>query len=356
VPFPDLARAFQTLFFGCAMFPLFLLGERGAPPSPRRVRLRRDISRLRRAYEDIAQGSSETLARDLRMFRASLDETRRALLLLIDCLETLVQDAERRFGSQPGQGAYKARQVKAALTYLLLNSKIDLPNVPSYVEPFLFEAFADWAIDALVLLINRDGIWVGGARARRAKAGWLTRLLRAVFVQPFAGLRTWLTDVARRWVLARATMSPSVQAMVQEVVKQGAFDPGKLAREGLSALEWLSANRRKVLALIQVISIGTKEAEGFLETSGPEKKAYVRDLVMAWLDETGALDGLGALDWFVEWFVDFGIDAVVLLFKKRGIFIPRERARLAPARGIDSRSARVDKSQRRGAQWKEQVE
>lgn len=284
-----------------------------------RTRMRQTLWRLRRAYEDIiGPGGTQSLTEEVRQLGDIVSEAGPALMVWVDAVESLVQDAERRYGSTPGQGAKKAEEVKSALIHILLNSNIHLPNIPAFLEPVLFEIIVSWTVDAIVLLLNRNQLW-DLAKPPAPAPGLLKRVL-TLLLKPLLWVADRLSGVMRRWVLSKHPLPPSVEAMVRKLEKEKLPGPDLFVQLGADTLKWLGRNRKRVLGLVEIISIGAKEAESFLEKSGREKKAYVRNLLLLFLEDIGVLQQGSILNATVEWLADIAIDAIVLLFNKRQLF------------------------------------
>lgn len=89
------------------------------------------LARLRRLFQEaVGGGADEELIAALSALARRGDEIVRAFVVWVDLVETLVQDAERRYGTKPGQGQLKAGEVKAVFRYLLRAERFDIPQVP----------------------------------------------------------------------------------------------------------------------------------------------------------------------------------------------------------------------------------
>jgi hypothetical protein len=253
----------------------------------------------------------------------------------VDTIELLIQHTERMYGPGAGQGPMKMQTVKSALTRVLIRSRVKVPDAIDFARPLVLEAVAEWTIDALVLLLNKNDAWVVAPdelpepvprSLMMGFRGWVSRLLAAL-IRPFKPLLS-------RWALAlveeSSPLTPEVQVLMRKIDEKGA-DPDTLLLQMEKLIRWLADNRRRVLGIVQVISIGTKEAERFVHLSGPGKKLYVRNLVMLFLEDEGILDPDGIFWRPVESLVDSAIESVVQVFRRRGILSAGSRVLESPA-------------------------
>jgi hypothetical protein len=314
------AQAVTRLWLGLWLWPF----SGGRVPQQRveqRAEIRENLWRLRRAYSELVgeQGLDE-LIRSLAAVTPEPKELQRALVVWIDFLEVLIQDAERHFGSTRGLGAYKAQQVKAAMLRIVLASRLDIPRVPAVLEPFAVEIAVDWSIDTVVDLLNRHQLWQPGPPAGALRPSFLDRLT-AWLSAPLRWCERWLELAARRLVLARHPLSPFVRSAVQAVEREPLFQPKVMAGNAVRLLRWLGEHGQQVTALVEIVAEAAHIAEEFADLEGPEKKQFVIDLVLAALEDLGFLRPAAGLSHpFFEWLLDESIEVVVHLFRKRGHF------------------------------------
>jgi hypothetical protein len=91
-----------------------------------------------------------------------------------------------------------------------------------------------------------------------------------------------------------------------------------------------------LIATLEIVFEAVQKAEGRFDLSGPDKKLYARDRVLATLDELGFTERDGLIFAAINSLLDGMIEVAVHLFNKRGIF------RHAKARGsaaVPSQSA-----------------
>ncbi|HYC89911.1 MAG TPA: hypothetical protein VEO54_11920 [Thermoanaerobaculia bacterium] len=299
-------------------------GRRDEPAS-RREELRADIRAVRQLLRTaVADGLDKDLATALNFLARHGEAIRRAVIVWIDLIEVLVQDAERRYGGQPGKGALKAAEVKEVVRYLMRDRSFAIPDVPRHLQPVIIDLVVDWSIDVLVLMANRYGLWVDGTVPRphslfsRFRA-WLGKKARLLFAYVL-----YLYGRIRQAFQTPVVISPEVKAAVEALEREGLIVSQEQFFRGIGdLLVWVSSRRRTLLALVEVVSTAVQEAEGYLSMSGPEKRAYTRDLVLAVLDELGFEHRTGLLFAIIDSTIYTAIEGSVHLFNKRGLFSHR---------------------------------
>lgn len=251
-------------------------------------------------------------------------QVHRAFVLWIDLVEALIQECERREGAAPG--AYKANQVKAALIHLWIKEKVDLPNVPRFLEPLLIDVVISWVIDAIVLLLNRHDLWELEEHSPEWPGGGFVTAILLWLSKPFMAVGDWSARIGQRRVSRKHRLSPEVKSAVEVIAREAPDSPYLLLSAGLGLVEWLGRHRRQVIAFIDVVSVATQEAEGFLEMSGHEKKQYARTLIFVLLEEDGfTFARFSFTSAIIDLGIDFAVDAVVRLFHKRNLFEHRRQ-------------------------------
>ncbi len=295
------------------LLPLLL----GQEPSPQRVHLRSKIERMIRLLRDALGGGVELeLASALKTLAQHGDEIQRAVVIAIELIQLLAQGAERRYPE--GHGRLKKAQVKAAIRYLLRAERADIPKVPDYLEPLFIDVAVDWSIDLVVLITNQHGLW-----DVREPAPFSARAVLVLALRRLAELTRplWLLAVSvLAWILEatqnRATLTPEIRQALDRAASEGLISKKRaLVGEVPAALVWLGDHREQVTAAFQLVFEAVQEAESFLTMTGPEKKAYARDLIMATLEELGFPVG-GLFSMIVEAMIDGAIESAVNLFNK----------------------------------------
>lgn len=279
------------------------------------ARLQRDAAEARALYNTLAEakGLSGALGAIAVLARGGSDR----ILAIAALVDLLADEAERRGGTRTGRGAYKRQQVKAALLYAVRRGGYTIPLVPSFLEPVIFSIGADLLIDFTVAHINAQQLWQPGLT--RTPIGLWSRVMaplllaiRTVFLRAselFAGLAWSL-------ILAANHLSPAARAAVDRAVASDATAIAAL----VSLRAFLEANPRFVTGAAALLGIATRQAEALTDLSGPEKQAYVRELVMIVLEQQGIVGQSPLLDRIIETVVTIGIDATVALFNRRGLF------------------------------------
>jgi hypothetical protein len=296
-----------------------------APPlstrtDPQLVQIRQSIWRLRRAFERL--GGAEARKSLAELFHNAIPNAtamRDDLFVWLDFIESLVQSAERSYKA-PNQGARKAALVKGALLYWIRKERVDLPGIPAFFEPFVFEVGLDFVISAIVAIANKQGIWQLDAQAiratpRRATAfGWLSQLLLRA--------SSWLTNCAWSFVMRQNPVDAHVRAAIDGFDAHSRDVLARTVQGAQRILHWVLDNRQVFSDLVDLVVLAVNETEGFLEMSGPEKRVYARRYILEFLMQEGLVGRSGLMPLLVEQALDFAIDAVVHVIRRRDGFQP----------------------------------
>jgi len=136
-----------------------------------------------------------------------------------------------------------------------------------------------------------------------------------------------ITMLARfiRWVRDSITesvvLSPEPQGAIEAVEKEGMIaQPGDVIRQVMDLIVFVGEHAKQVKAGFQVILTAVQEAERFRSLSGPEKKEYATNLILAVLEEVGFVEFDGLLGAVIEALISSGIEAAVHLFNKHEVF------------------------------------
>jgi hypothetical protein len=131
----------------------------------------------------------------------------------------------------------------------------------------------------------------------------------------------WLYGRIRQALQRPVVIRPEVKAALEAVEREGLIvNQGQLFRGVGDLLVWVGARRKALMALVDVVSAAVQQAEAYLELSGPEKKTFTRDLVLAVLDELGFEQRTGLLFAIIDSTINSSIEGSVHLFNKRGLF------------------------------------
>lgn len=276
-----------------------------------RSRIRMSLWRIRRDLETLAAtGFFDDLGDMLRDQREGGGDALRAWF---DLIEEVAQAVEQFHGRRSGRGALKKREVKGTLLYFLFKSRVDLPRIPGFIEPFVLEMAVDLAIDATVEVLNWNELWTDAPPQRPLGA-----TVRATVVnRPFA-LIYWmarlLTVAAWRVIFWLHPAPPRARLVVDRFLERDQT----LARRLRLFVEFAVRHARDLIPLTDIVSSAVIEAEHFLVSDGPRKKAYAREVVLAFLEDSAGLPDRDSPRFqVVQWLVDAGIEIVVQLLNKR---------------------------------------
>ena len=296
----------------------------GSGSAARQDRFRAEIWSLRRLLRTAVGGGVE---KDIIAALESLAKKRyqaeRAVVVWVDLIEVLVQTQEQRYGSKTGMGAIKKAEVKEVFRYLLRGQHFEIPHVPESFVPVVIEIAVDWTIDAVVLAANRCGLWKELEPSRAPVESALSVVARwlSTAFRPVSLAVAWV--VAHIWDLVRprVPLPPEVLSALKAVEREGLILEEKELISGFSNLmQGIGTHRKQLTAMVELLFAVVQEAEGYLSLSGPEKKAYATDLVLAVLDELGFSERAGLLFELVYSMVGSGVEVAVHLFNKRRVF------------------------------------
>ena len=319
-----IARALGHTANELAEFSLgLILAPFRASRTSQREELRSTIWELRRLMRTaMAEGLDKDLATALSFLAKHGEAIQRAIVVWIDLVEVLVQNAERRYGATRGMGRMKAAEVKEVVRYFMRHRRFNIPDVPQFLQPILVDLVVDWSVDVLVLLTNRYGLWVENGSLTETKSIFarfrLSLHRRIMWLFLFI---PWLFGRIRRALQRPVVIPPEVKAAIDALESEALIiSEGKIFHAVTDLLVWVSSRRRTLMILVEVVSAAVQEAEVYMELSGPQKKAFARDLVLAVLDELGFEQRTGLLFAIIDSTINSSIEASVHLFNKRGLF------------------------------------
>lgn len=216
--------------------------------SAQEERLRQAVWRLRRSFATLSSGGlDQQLVELVRAFGARIDDLEVAVVAWVDVVEILVQEMECQQGRAAGSGHEKKAKVQAALFNLMLEMSQRGGRQTSLFAPLLFEAIADWSVDAVVLLLNRHELWQD---APEPTSSWLRRKAGAFFrfaLTPFRWLRDLAARVVSRAVTARNPVSPELAEAISRIPSSGSL--AGLLEDGIGFLTWVGRHRDQVVAI-----------------------------------------------------------------------------------------------------------
>lgn len=300
--------------FSVALCPDRADGDDELPPSVK-ARLQRDVWELGAALDELAEITrGGAVAQNLLIVASA---ARRRIVVLVEGIDQLSDESERLYGTASGRGRYKRQQVKAVLLYAAKRSGYDIPLVPAFLEPVAFSIGADLLIDFTVAHVNQNALWNRTDLPRQPGLAprlggpaifWLRALLERVSL--------FLTGLSWKLVLSANRLSPTMRAFADQL--------GTPDRQSLLALkhlrDLLNANPRIVTAVAAVFGVATQQAELLSSLTGPQKQAYVRELIMILLRQNGIAGRSPLWDSIIEGAVNILIDMTVAIFNRRKLF------------------------------------
>src|SRR5262249_50605753 len=185
----------------------------GAVSEDRLEQINHRIWDLRRRLRDaIGAGLETTLVQVLNQLARQGDQIQAAIVAWVELLEVLVQDAEQRSGA--GTGALKASEVKQVAHFLLWRENRDLPHGDDIINPILGDLVADWTIDIIVRVTNRNNLWVPDTAAEepwwRKVLMWLAAALNR-FLNALMGFFKWISGPLARLVNPSGALPPRLR-------------------------------------------------------------------------------------------------------------------------------------------------
>lgn len=323
-PLPEIAAFPFLLLASLLRAAQRRLSDDGEQDEPVHEQAQLFVWRLERAYQEATGGKpASEVFNDIERILPDFNVIGRAAVDWLNFVETLAQEAECTYGQVKGRGPLKASQVKAVLVHLALSKEANLlPQVPRIMRALWVETMVTWAIDLVVELLNHDRtLWQVEPRTPSiAKVTiskplmWLLRI--AQWLERLA-IGEWIADKLQAAVLKANPLAPKAKAAIAQM-SQSNLQSGKQAAESFSRLvSWVAQHRRQLIGMIQLISVSVREVEAMAEMSGPEKKQYAREIVLLFLKENGIIyNNISGV--FAGWFIDWGIEFVVVVFRKRG--------------------------------------
>ena len=295
-----------------------------AQADDRREDLRANIVEIRRALRvALSAGVDKDIVTALNKFSKRRKEFARAFIVWIDLIEILVQSQEQRYGPRSGLGALKSQQVKEVFRYLLRKQRIPLPNIPRALEPLILDVAIGWLVDAVVLIANSYGLWreVPAERSTFSTSLSLLWFKLKRLLKPLA--EAVATFLVRLWEALRTktVLSPALRQALDAVEREGMIDKSpELLTSITNLLTWIASHRKQLTAMVELVCVAVQEAESFFELTGPEKKAYARDVVLVALNELGFTEQVGFVFVVIDSLIDASIESAVHLFNKRRVF------------------------------------
>jgi hypothetical protein len=118
-----------------------------------------------------------------------------------------------------------------------------------------------------------------------------------------------------------APISPELRAALDAIEREGLIvKQQELIEWFVELFRWIGSHRKSILAIIEVVFTAVQEAEKFADMTGPEKKAFARDLVLAVLDNLGFVQRGGLLFAIIDSLIGSAIESAVHIFNKHNAF------------------------------------
>lgn len=289
------------------------------PQSPGRERLRMEIGRmLTLLREAMGNGMPEKLGEVLRSLAQNSGKIEKAIIAWVRLIEVLVQQTER--GSRGGAGELKKADVKAAMHYILSSDRFEIPGIPTYLRPIVIDLAVDWSIDMIVTNANQYDLWIPDPPEPETIYSRFCNLIRRLkqITRPFWERIAEL--FARLYVALRylEPLSPELRTALEQVEQEGLIvSKQQLLRDGIDTVIFIGTHGSQVIALSRLVFEAVREAELFVQLSGPEKKQYARDLILTVLNELGFPVDSGLIGAIIQASVDAAIESAVDIFNRR---------------------------------------
>jgi hypothetical protein len=283
-----------------------------------------DLSHLIRLFRSaVGAAQADELISLLNAFTQNTTRIQRFIIVWLDLIEVLVQQAEKRHGAIHGRGKIKTAEVKLAVDYLLRSGRFSMPNVPPAVASFVTDRVVGWAIDMIVLQTNRYGLWettrVQPSLARRIWDAIQGTILSVGLVLANAAVRMaeWVTRI----VHPRPALSPALKAALDAVAREGAIGSEQdLIAEVSRLFIWLGSHREELVQATELVFGAVQEIETLLHLTGAQKKLLAKDVIWDVLEQIGFAPQSGLLEAVVDSGIDLLIEVAVHFFNKGGVF------------------------------------
>jgi hypothetical protein len=280
--------------------------------------------KIRRDFQELTTGDGEEFVAVLNRLLRDRDQIVRSLIVWIDLIDTLVHQAERRY-PLPGRGQLKRSEVKSAIVYLVRRRRLNIPNIPSFLEPVVVDIYADFTVNVIVSLTNDNGLW--DLQESSTPAHPVLRSLKWALFRFWRFIRPAIEPIGRLFVRIYLALryptpiSPALRQALEAVSRDSlTASRGGLINQAIGAKQFIGEHAGSLVAGVRLIASVVKEVERFASLSGPAKKRYATNLVRELLPELGIRAPGPVMELVIEAVVGFVIDAVVDLFNKRNLF------------------------------------
>ncbi len=309
----DAAESLAEVYLWLWLGPSGLFSERSRSSQERAATVVRIRSLLREAMGGGVDREATAILERLSESRLELE---RAMVVWVELIEALVQHVEHCHGEK--QGSQKASEVKVVVRHLLSAERIELPNIPEFFVPIVIDIVVEWTIETVVLMANDYGLWAAAPSSPRRRTRSIFRGWAASFYRLALRVFSWVNRHLGRG-LRTEPLPTHLRDAVAAVEREGLIVSQKeMLRSALDILAWIGKHRRQVLAAARLVFESVQEAEQLRRMSGPEKKAYAYDLVLAVILDMGYEKSTGLVFGVIDSLINGGIEASVTVFNKRG--------------------------------------
>jgi hypothetical protein len=295
----------------------YVLFEAPLPVSSTRRNIQVDIDHyLTLLNEAMGNGMAEALGNVIRNLAAHSDQIEGAVVVWVRLIEVLVQNAERSGAS----GKLKKSDVKAAAHYLIQDRKLDVPQVPFFLQAVILDFVVDWLIEVIVEETNQYGLWTEEPPEPTSFMSIVRMAVKRVMNWCRPILEFLARAAARIAVVFRYTepLTPEVKLALEAVERQGfLLDKRDAMRIGVETAVFIGQHGEQVIAIFRLAFEAVRDAERFSEMSGPEKKQYAEDVILTVLDDLGFPVDNGVIGAIIRSLTGAAIESAVDIFSRR---------------------------------------
>jgi hypothetical protein len=313
-----------------ALITMFLTGglnkkNSTGPATPQQREISAELQQMIKLLREAKGGGvSQEFAKKLKILDDNRAEIENGIVAWVKLVEVIVQGAEQRYPD--GHGARKKAQVRAALYQIVSGEDFEIPKVPRYLQPVIMEIVVDWFVEVIVANANEYELW----DSREPDKGWmgsiwaLLGMAMKLLLAPLAEIFSWIYVKVRY----SEPLTPELEAAVQQVKDTRLIsNKRELLGSPTDLITFVAEHSQQIAAGTRLFFEVVHQAERFVSLSGPDKKAYARNVILDVLDELGFPVGGGLFGAIVTAFIDSGIESAWSIFNKRAPEAFRHRRR-----------------------------
>ncbi|ODS22365.1 hypothetical protein AB835_14565 [Candidatus Endobugula sertula] len=181
------------------------------------------VLKIRRLLREITgQGMDIDIANKIKLIAEGGQQFSRALVAWLSFIDTLLNSANKRYGTTEDQ--ITTREVKAAVRLIYRSRKIDMPHIPNWIEPIIIDLLVSLSVDIIRLAAQRYGLWEMSKPPdislwrKGLNLFWRYRINLLISAARFFGkVYKWCSD--RYWKSVH--LSPDVLEAIDLVEKEG---------------------------------------------------------------------------------------------------------------------------------------